>query len=180
MLYLDVTIQEQPVTAVVDSGSQATIISRGFLHQIGQRLYHQGCPLPLLELPTMKLYGKGGKEKDRENVISAQTSLTIATDGRTVTVPVFIQPDSEVPCLLGMNVLPALGITFLRADGKQLSTSRSQTHGLATAQVCLIHASYVLACHGSCTCRSCVEMLFLHIWMMCWCVRVRLKIISAT
>ena len=72
--------------------------------------------MPHLELPTVKLYGKGGKEKDKELVISAQTSLTIAADGRTVTVPVFIQPGSEVPCLLGMNVLTALGLRAFRCN----------------------------------------------------------------
>lgn len=46
--------------------------------------------------------------------------LTYSCDGRKVTVPTFIQPDSEQPCLIGMNVIPFLGITVRRANGKPL------------------------------------------------------------
>ena len=41
-------------------------------------------------------------------------------DGVCVTVPVFVQPDSEQACLLGMNVIPHLGIKLVRANGKPL------------------------------------------------------------
>ena len=113
-------------------------ISRAFLHQIGKRLRRLGHSLPMV-----RLYGKGGKENGKELTISAQTSLTFAADGKIATVPVFIQPDSEVLCLLGMNVLPALGVTFLRANGEFLQTSESLSHDPTTAQVCLIQTSYV-------------------------------------
>ena len=59
------------------------------------------------------------------------------------TVPVFIQPDSEVLCLLGMNVLPALGVTFLRADSESLQTSESLPHNPTISQVHLVRTSYV-------------------------------------
>ena len=42
-----------------------------------------------------------------------------------------------------MNVLPALGVTFLRANGDFLQTSESLSHDPTTAQVCLIQTSYV-------------------------------------
>jgi len=35
---------------------------------------------------------------------------------------VFVQPESEQQCLLGMNVLPALELTTCRANGKPLIT----------------------------------------------------------
>lgn len=35
-------------------------------------------------------------------------------------VPVFIQPGSDIPRLLGMNVLPSLGVQFLRGNGVPL------------------------------------------------------------
>ena len=143
ILYLEVTVEGQPVTTVADSGSQATIISRAFLHQISEHLHCEGRTLPKLEMPTVQLYGKGGKEGGKELIISAQSYLTFAADDRMVTVPVFIQPDSEVLCLLGMNVLPALGVTFLRADSESLQTSESLLHNPPTAQVHLVRTSYV-------------------------------------
>ena len=140
---LEVIVQGQPVTAVVDSGSQVTIISRPFLHQIGKHVHDQGYSLPKLELPTVRLYGKGGKKKGKELTISAQTSLTFVADGKTTTFPVIVQPDSEVLCLPGMNVLPALGVTFQRTNGEPLQTSDTFPHDPLSAQVRLIQTSYV-------------------------------------
>ena len=93
-------------------------------------------------MPTVRLYGKGGKGGGKELIISAQSYLTFA-DGRMATVPVFIQPDSEVLCLLGMNILPALGVTFLMANSESLQTSESLPHNPTTAQVHLVQMSYV-------------------------------------
>ena len=77
ILYLEVTVEGQPVTAVADSGSQATIISRAFLHQISKHLHREGCTLPKLEMLTVQLYGKGGKGGGKELIISAQSYLTL-------------------------------------------------------------------------------------------------------
>ena len=143
ILYLEVTVEGQPVTAVADTGSQATITSRAFLHQISKHLHREGHTLPKLEMPTVRLYGKGGKGGGKELIISAQSYLTFAADGRMATVPVFIQPDSEVLCLLGMNILPALGVTFLRANSESLQTSESLLHNPTIAQVHLVRTSYV-------------------------------------
>ena len=38
----------------------------------------------------------------------------------SVSVPVFVQPDSEQPCLLGTNAALSLGLKFLQADGRPL------------------------------------------------------------
>lgn len=46
ILYLEVTVEGQPVTTVADLGSQATIISRAFLHQISKHLHREGRTLP--------------------------------------------------------------------------------------------------------------------------------------
>ena len=35
-------------------------------------------------------------------------------------VPVFVQPESDIPCLLGMNALPQLGNRFLDEKGTSL------------------------------------------------------------
>ena len=53
--------------------------------------------------------------------VTAQVSFTLAVDGRSTTVPVFVQPDSKQECLLGSNVLPSLGITVTRANGEALT-----------------------------------------------------------
>ena len=46
--------------------------------------------------------------------------FTLTLDGKSTTVPVFVQPNSEQECLLGSNVLPSLGITVTHANGKPL------------------------------------------------------------
>ena len=42
---------------------------------------------------------------------------------RALVTPVFVQPDSEQECLLGSNVLSAIGITVTRASGEPLTAS---------------------------------------------------------
>ena len=44
----------------------------------------------------------------------------MSLDGHTVLTPVFIQPGSDIECLLGTNVLPQLGVKFLRRNGQAL------------------------------------------------------------
>ena len=55
-------------------------------------------------------------------------------DGKAASVPLFIQPRGEQNCLLGMNVLPALGVTVRRANGDLLVPS-SEHSGLATVRL---------------------------------------------
>ena len=43
--------------------------------------------------------------------------MKIEDDGKAVKAPVFVQPDSEQPCLLVMNIAPALGLNFLDVNG---------------------------------------------------------------
>ena len=102
-LCLDVTIEGVQVEALVDSCSEVIIISRSLLHEIGKYCKEQGRPLPQLAIPSLALYGKSDKQLE----ITAQLTVNMVADGRTVRVPVFVQPHSEQQCLLGMNACPA-------------------------------------------------------------------------
>lgn len=119
-VHLSVKIGGVPVEAMVDTGSQSTIISRSLLHEIGRHLKSKGESLPVLEKPTARLFGKDGEGGGRELSITAQLYVDVEADGESVSVPVFVQPQSEQQCLLGMNVLPALGLAITRANGMPL------------------------------------------------------------
>ena len=115
-LEIDVSIEGVSVRCLIDTGAQSTIISRSTLHKVAQLLKLQGRPPPSLELPRVKLLGKG-KGDYRELTITAQVDLTYMLDGRSAIIPTFVQPDSEQDCLLGANALPLLGITVSRSNG---------------------------------------------------------------
>ena len=115
-LETDVSIEGVSVRCLIDTGAQSTIISRATLRKVAQLLKLQGRPPPSLELPRVKLLGKG-KGDYRELTITAQVDLTYMLDGRSAIIPTFIQPDSEQDCLLGANALPLLGITVSRSNG---------------------------------------------------------------
>lgn len=119
---LDVEVEGVPIEAVVDTGSQSTIISRETLHAIGRSLRGAGRPLPHLCKLTVKLFGKDGQEDGRELVVNAQLEVTMCADGQNVCVPVLVQPNSEQACLLRMNAIPLLALNFLRANGQPLRT----------------------------------------------------------
>ena len=143
-LYLDLMIEGVRVSALVDTGSQATIIARSVLHDIGRHLNQQGKPLPELSRPSVKLYGKDGRKGNKELNVTAQVKLTLVSDGKSVVVPVFVQPDSEQSCLLGMNTAPALGLKFLRSNGQPLQTQPEKLSSTATAAaVYLVQSSTV-------------------------------------
>lgn len=110
---MNVTVEGVPLDAMIDSGSESAIISRRTLHQVFQHCRQLGIPPPKLSEPSITLYGKSGKAPGKELLITAQTTLIVSIDGRSIQVPVFIQPFSEQDCLLGMNALPGLGIQFL-------------------------------------------------------------------
>lgn len=119
-LTIELDVEGVVVTAIVDTASNSTIISRcSLLHDIKRHLDAVGKSMPKLELPCVPLYGKDGT-KGKPLDITAQVCLSYSCDGRKVTVPTFIQPESEQPCLIGMNVIPFLGITVRRANGKPL------------------------------------------------------------
>jgi hypothetical protein len=122
LLYMDILIEGAPVRAMVDTGAQSTIISRETLHAVSRHLKQQGRKLTPLELPTVRLYGKDGKKGGKELSITAQLPLALSLGDKTVTVPVFVQPDSDQGCLLGINAIPQLGISVLRDEAKPMSS----------------------------------------------------------
>ena len=48
------------VSAMVDTGSQSTIVSHSLLHKVFKHVEREGKLLPKLECPSTKLRGKGG------------------------------------------------------------------------------------------------------------------------
>ena len=54
-LELDVSIDSVQVAAMVDTGSQSSIISRSLLHRVGQQLRKQGKPVPKLQPASVRL-----------------------------------------------------------------------------------------------------------------------------
>ena len=125
-LEMDVSIEGVSVRCLIDTGAQSTIISRATLRKVAQLLKLQGRPPPSLELPRVKLLGKG-KGDYRELTITAQVDLTYMLDGRSAIIPTFIQPDSEQDCLLGANALPLLGITVSRSNGDVIMADSQET-----------------------------------------------------
>ena len=130
-LFLKVQVGGVPVEAMVDTGSQSTIISRSLLHKIGRCRKSKGKPLPALEKPTARLFGKDGEGGGKELTITAQIEVDIEADGECVRVPVFVQPQSGQECLLGMNVIPALGLVITRANGEALVVKQDNDHRVA-------------------------------------------------
>ena len=57
-MYIDLEIEGVKVEAMVDTGAQSTIISRALLHEVANNLKAQGRPVPELEKPCARLFGK--------------------------------------------------------------------------------------------------------------------------
>ena len=114
--WLDIAVEGVVAPALVDTGSQSTIILRAFLHKVFAHMKTSGKTPPRLEYPSAKLKEKGGDSIP----VTAQVTLRVNEDEKSTSVPAFIKPDSEQECLLGSNVLPALGISVVRANGQPL------------------------------------------------------------
>ena len=144
-MYIDLEIEGVKVEAMVDTGAQSTIISRALLHEIANSLKAQGRPVPELEAPCVQLFGKECNSVKPGLDITAQIMLTLEADNRCVTVPVFIQPNSEQLCLLGTNAATILGLKFLKPDGKPLKVQSAQSSQSESTKVKirLIQASTV-------------------------------------
>ena len=140
--WLQISVEGVVVPALLDTGSQSTIISRSLLHKVYCNLKKAGKDLPKLEYPCTKFKGKGGHPIN----VTAQVPFTLAVDGRSTTVPVFVQPDSEQECLLGSNVLPSLGITVARVNGEPLTASIESEN--EPAQVNLVQATAIPGMKG--------------------------------
>ena len=125
VIYLDVEVEGYPVRAVVDTRAQSTIISRDQLHQIAKSMQKSGHGLLKLVTPSAKLYSRNGSGRS-ELTITAEAQLEVTLDGHQVTVPVFVQPGSDISCLLGTNVLLLLGVKF-RSNGISLVKDTEDT-----------------------------------------------------
>ena len=145
-LYLDLDIEGVPVVSMVDCGSPSTIISRSLLHRIVQQMKSDGKPLPELSLPSVQLFGKDGRHEIK---ITAQVDLQLQAGGKTVTIPVFVQPNSSQDCLLGTSACIPLGLQFLDGKGKPLqacSGLKSDTGSVGQATKSLVsHVSLIQA-----------------------------------
>ena len=98
--WLQIMVEGVAVPALVDTGSQSTIISRPLLHKVLCHLKKAGKELPKLEHPCTKFKGKGGHPLN----VTAQVSFTLVVDGRSTTVPVLSSPiASRNACLVLMS-----------------------------------------------------------------------------
>ena len=76
-MVMNLEVEGVLVSAVVDTGSQSTIISLPFLHKVKQHLDSQGKSMPELELPVNMSYVKSGASLD----ITTRDDLSISVDG---------------------------------------------------------------------------------------------------
>ena len=101
-----------------------------------------GVPKPKLKIPSVKFYGKDGKVSGKELLITAETTLFVSANGRSVQVPVFFQPFSEQDCLLSMNATPSLGLQFLDSRNRPLlprvQETRSESATVHLVQTCTV------------------------------------------
>ena len=81
-------------------------------------------------------------------MITAELQVTLEADCKSTCVSVFVQPNSEQKCLLGMNAIPSLGISVLRANGEPL-ISASEPSSPKVANVCLVQSTTISSQKGS-------------------------------
>ena len=156
LLKVGVEIKGVPVKALLDTGAQSTIISRSTLHAVVRHLQEHNRPVPELEIPTARLYGKDGQKGGKALYITAQVAFTVSFGSKGVTMPVFVQPDSEQACLHGMNAIPLLGIEVRHCDGTQILPLEQETDDPPTPAVCSVSllTSTVIGLHKGCVIRA--------------------------
>ena len=69
--------------------------------------------------------------------------LKVAVDGKPTSVPMFDQLDNVQLCLLGMNVIPTLGIKLLRSNGESLTEQPINSGNTLTVSVSLVQAETI-------------------------------------
>ena len=94
--------------------------------------------VPKLELPTTHLHGKDGKKGSNALYLNVQIPFTLGLKSKSVTIPVFVQPDSEQDCLLGMKIISILGIQVKHSDGTQLLSVAQITDGPTNSTISTI------------------------------------------
>ena len=81
----------------------------------------------LLHKQTATVDTVSSEKAKSELNISAEALLTMEADGAQIQTPVFIQPNSDQPCPLHINVAPYLNLQFLRANGQPLKSTADST-----------------------------------------------------
>ena len=89
-LELDVLVDGVQVAAMVDTGSQSSIISRSLLHRVGWQLRKHGKAVPKLEPATV----------GRSTRAECHSSSDVASRGRW-NIGAHCLPDSSQDCLIG-------------------------------------------------------------------------------
>ena len=105
-------------------------------------------PLPELEESSARFYGKDGQKGNRPLNITAQVTLNPVANGKSASVPFFVQSDSEQSCLLGTNATLVLGFKFLRADGRPLLVQSAKLSHIPDAA--MVHQSSTLPGRKGC------------------------------
>ena len=82
--------------------------------------------------------GRSGSSSQELLLITAEVSLSFCLDGRSTTALSFVQPDSDITCLIGMKVIPYLGTRILRVSGEPIGSSCAATESLKSDLVHLI------------------------------------------
>jgi len=134
-LFVELVIEGVPVCALVDMGTQSTIISRPVLHSIGRCREQKGYPLPLLRRPTVQLHGKDGARGGHELDTTANLDVALTLNGKCVHRTVFVQPNSLQPCLLGMNAITYLVIQVVCTNGDVLLPDHTLQPEVASVSV---------------------------------------------
>ena len=112
-----------PPRALVDTGCPATIISREICRKILDKEREAEPPELWMERATKRLQHPSLSLKaycGTELSIGAEIAVQVTTPYHTVHGSVLVQKDTPVDMLLGTDLMPALGIKVLDADGRSL------------------------------------------------------------
>ena len=122
-LNLSLMVDGIPIKALVDTGCPATIISREICRKILDKEREAEPPELWMERATKRLQHPSLSLKaycGTELSIGAEIAVQVTTPYHTVHGSVLVQKDTPVDMLLGTDLMPALGIKVLDADGRSL------------------------------------------------------------
>ena len=107
----------------------------------------QEMELPKCTPPSVKPVGQGGKGGD-ELAITVEVPFHFVLDACTTYAPAFVHPDSDIQCLLGMNVIPSLGTRVKRTNG-EVMIEPAAPEPAAEAKVYLIQSTCIQCRKGT-------------------------------
>ena len=142
LYYCTVNITGEPVKAMVDTGSLATILSWDVFQAIGRKA----------QVPASALYKPEVTLRDycqRPILMGAMVDLEVEFCGKSVVVPIYLRAarhaESE-PCLLGTNVVGPLGL-MCPAVGVEPRGGDDRSNSTVIAQ--LVHSQRVPSQKGT-------------------------------